>query len=291
MANLSFVEWAEERGNVHLEHFIALSPADWHDSATVGAAEMRVNELYNAVGGGPNTAAEAQFQYHYEWRFRTEERVNPIETRRLRQGPATEADLRALLQNIRDRVTVIGITERFTDSLRLFVWALAGERLDDSDPMLRAHAHDSSSDPRYKGGGGSGASGASGGGAAAEKSEAAAQDEAAARVAEDVAIANGGSGIMTRGMLARLLDHPEHGPRIRSAVSLDLRLYKACCDLFDSQWAVFEQQTGAGKTDKADKKGKGENGRSWTGTRRRRRARSDEHVKPKSGQVVLMPPR
>ena len=57
MANLSFVEWAEERGNVHLEHFIALSPADWHDSATVGAAEMRVNELYNAVGGGPNTAA------------------------------------------------------------------------------------------------------------------------------------------------------------------------------------------------------------------------------------------
>ena len=234
MANLSFVEWAEERGNVHLEHFIALSPADWHDSATVGAAEMRVNELYNAVGGGPNTAAEAQFQYHYEWRFRTEERVNPIETRRLRQGPATEADLRALLQNIRDRVTVIGITERFTDSLRLFVWALAGERLDDADPMLRAHAHDSSSDPRYKGG----ASGGAGGGAA-EKSEAAARDEAAreaaARAAEDVAIGNGGSGIMTRGMLGRLLDHAEYGPRIRSAVALDLRLYKACCDLFDAQ--------------------------------------------------------
>ena len=93
MANLTFVEWVEERGNVQLEHFISLSPADWHDSATVGAAEARVNELhgefYNAVGGAP--AAAHTTNYHYEWRFRpVESRINPIETRRLRQGPATE---------------------------------------------------------------------------------------------------------------------------------------------------------------------------------------------------------
>ena len=56
---------------------------------------------------------------------------------------------------------------------------------------------------------------------------------------------------------------------------------------------MFEQQTGAGKTDKADKKGKDESSRWSTGTRRRRRARSDERVRasPKSGQVVSLPPR
>ena len=65
--------------------------------------------------------AEAQFQFHYEWRFRpVDERVNPIETRRLRQGPATEADLRALLQSIRDKVTVVGITERMDETMVLF---------------------------------------------------------------------------------------------------------------------------------------------------------------------------
>ena len=44
---------------------------------------------------------------------------------------------------------------------------------------------------------------------------------------------------------------------------------------------------------KADKKGKDESSRWSTGTRRRRRARSDERVRasPKSGQVVSLPPR
>jgi len=110
--------WAEERGNFMLEHFLGLSDLDWADVSN------------NAVG-------EAFVPWHDRDASR---RINPIETRRLREGAANAADLQLVLSHLEDWIAVIGITERFEESMALFSLALAGKPM----PKHRAasvHTH------------------------------------------------------------------------------------------------------------------------------------------------------
>ena len=56
-----------------------------------------------------------------------------------------------------------------------------------------------------------------------------------------------GPPIMSKAELSELLESPEFGPRLRLAVALDTRLYEASCELFVQQWDVFERQTSSGE--------------------------------------------
>lgn len=114
--------WAEERGNVLLEHLLPLAAHDWRNGVVHGAAGDA-----GSVAGG---AADDRVRIDVPWRARdTATRVNPIETRRARQGPATRADLYVALSELRRRFAVIGLTERYDESLQMFAWALTGETL------------------------------------------------------------------------------------------------------------------------------------------------------------------
>lgn len=103
MRTLNIAQWAEEKGNFMLEHFLQLVPEDWYQIST---------------------------NYYVPWRQRDREtRINPIENRRVREGPANIADLRFVKEHLEDWFAVIGITERFEESMMLFAFALTGESI------------------------------------------------------------------------------------------------------------------------------------------------------------------
>jgi len=103
MRTLNIAQWAEEKGNFMLEHFLQLVPEDWYQIST---------------------------NYYVPWRQRDREtRINPIENRRVREGPANIADLRFVEEHLEDWFAVIGITERFEESMMLFAFALTGESI------------------------------------------------------------------------------------------------------------------------------------------------------------------
>ena len=105
-----------------LEHLLPLAAHDWRNGVVHGAAGDA-----GSVAGG---AADDRVRIDVPWRARdTATRVNPIETRRARQGPATRADLYVALSELRRRFAVIGLTERYDESLQMFAWALTGETL------------------------------------------------------------------------------------------------------------------------------------------------------------------
>jgi hypothetical protein len=101
MRTLDVTQWAEEKGSFMLEHFLRLAPEDWHHS--------------NA-------------ETYVPWRQRNREtRVNPLETRRGREGVANAADLQFVVEHLEEWFAVIGITERFEESMSLFAFALTGK--------------------------------------------------------------------------------------------------------------------------------------------------------------------
>ena len=103
MRTLNIAQWAEEKGNFMLEHFLQLVPEDWYQMST---------------------------NYYVPWRQRDREtRINPIENRRVREGPANVADLRFVEEHLEEWFAVIGITERFEESMMLFAFALAGKSI------------------------------------------------------------------------------------------------------------------------------------------------------------------
>jgi len=74
------------------------------------------------------------------WRQRDREtRINPIENRRVREGPANVADLRFVEEHLEEWFAVIGITERFEESMMLFAFALAGKSIPKN--MAAVHTH------------------------------------------------------------------------------------------------------------------------------------------------------
>ncbi|KAJ8605306.1 hypothetical protein CTAYLR_002330 [Chrysophaeum taylorii] len=93
---LTLDDWAEEKGNFMLEHLLRLTPLDWGERGS--------------------------------WRKQNPEtRVNPIETRRRRDGPARHADLDLALANLDNWFAVVGLTKRYDDSLALFSYVLTGQ--------------------------------------------------------------------------------------------------------------------------------------------------------------------
>ncbi|EGB09318.1 hypothetical protein AURANDRAFT_71427 [Aureococcus anophagefferens] len=54
-------------------------------------------------------------------------RINPLETRRGREGAANAADLQFIIEHLEEWFAVIGITERFEESMALFSFALTGK--------------------------------------------------------------------------------------------------------------------------------------------------------------------
>ena len=100
MRTLDVIQWAEEKGSFMLEHFLRLTPEDWH----------HVNA-----------------ETYVPWRQRDRDtRVNPLETRRGREGSANAADLQFVVEHLEEWFAVIGITERFEESMALFALALTG---------------------------------------------------------------------------------------------------------------------------------------------------------------------
>ena len=119
MRTLNIAQWAEEKGNFMLEHFLQLVPEDWYQMST---------------------------NYYVPWRQRDREtRINPIENRRVREGPANVADLRFVEEHLEEWFAVIGITERFEESMMLFAFAwLVSPSLrtwQQSTPIIRTHLH------------------------------------------------------------------------------------------------------------------------------------------------------
>jgi len=113
MRTLNIAQWAEEKGNFMLEHFLQLVPEDWYQMST---------------------------NYYVPWRQRDREtRINPIENRRVREGPANVADLRFVEEHLEEWFAVIGITERFEESMMLFAFALAGKSIPKN--MAAVHTH------------------------------------------------------------------------------------------------------------------------------------------------------
>ena len=84
-----------------LEHFLRLAPEDWHHSNS---------------------------DTYVPWRRRNREtRINPLETRRGREGSANAADLQFVVEHLEEWFAVVGITERFEESMSLFAFALTGK--------------------------------------------------------------------------------------------------------------------------------------------------------------------
>lgn len=110
-------EWAEERGNFMLEHLIHLSPLDW-----------AVRE-------------DDEDDWHRRDR---DKKINPIETRRLREGPANAANLALALANLDNWFAIVGITERYSESLALFSYALTGTVMP-SRVAMSVHTHNQNS--------------------------------------------------------------------------------------------------------------------------------------------------
>jgi hypothetical protein len=101
MRTLDVAQWAEEKGSFMLEHFLRLTSEDWHHADT---------------------------KIYIPWRQRNRElRINPLETRRGREGAANAADLQFIIEHLEEWFAVIGITERFEESMALFSFALTGK--------------------------------------------------------------------------------------------------------------------------------------------------------------------
>lgn len=124
----TLADWAEERGNFMLEHLVHLSDVDWADRAASSSSR-------------PFT----------EWHSRnSDSRINPIETRRAREGPANVAHLDLALANLDQWFAVIGLTERYDESLALFSYALTGTVLSRhvaSSVWTHKQTHDTSKAP------------------------------------------------------------------------------------------------------------------------------------------------
>jgi hypothetical protein len=71
---------------------------------------------------------------------KSEARISPIEMRRKREGVATRADLVLALQFIESGMAVVGLTERFEESVKLIAFALTG-KLVDSKSIVDKHTH------------------------------------------------------------------------------------------------------------------------------------------------------
>ena len=125
MRKLGIVEWAEERGNVILEHFLPLRAIDWRpvlDIEEAKIAAMEVSTDVDAVGELLSFSRPVK-----SWNKRdVERRISPIEARRLREGPATEADFVEVARALIEGLAVVGITERFEESLEMTTFALGG---------------------------------------------------------------------------------------------------------------------------------------------------------------------
>jgi hypothetical protein len=99
---------------------LQLTPSlDWTDHPPAAAEPPggvgHDNHHRDGGGGGGKAAAFTP------WRARDPEtRVNPIETRRLREGAATAADLQFVVEMLEEWLAVVGITERFEESVQLF---------------------------------------------------------------------------------------------------------------------------------------------------------------------------
>ena len=74
MRTLDIAQWAEEKGSFMLEHFLWLAPEDWYHSDS---------------------------KAYMPWRQRERDsRVNPLETRRAREGGANAADLQFVIEHL-----------------------------------------------------------------------------------------------------------------------------------------------------------------------------------------------
>jgi hypothetical protein len=113
MKKLSLVQWAEEKGDVALEHFLPLKHLDW------------------AFDG------KKIIDWHKQNR---DTRISPIEMRRKREGAATRADLVLALEFIESGMAVVGLTERFEESVKLIAFALTGQNVDSKD-IVDKHTH------------------------------------------------------------------------------------------------------------------------------------------------------
>lgn len=130
-------------------------------------------------------------------------------------------------------------------------------------------------------------------------------DESSSSRGSSASAASSGPPIMSKAELTELLESPEFGPRLRLAVALDTRLYKASCELFVQQWDVFERQTSSGEEpetgshDGEDATANTEGGRSSRSLKRRSRptpkfdGRAETlPIPPRGpGPMVLMPGR
>ena len=111
-------KWAKHKGNFMLEHFLGFSEPDWRP-----LEETSKNSSYAS------------------WHRRDfESRVNPLETRRRREGPANAADLAVALANLDKWFAVVGLTERYDESMALFSWVLTG-RATSAAEAKAVHTH------------------------------------------------------------------------------------------------------------------------------------------------------
>ena len=212
MRKLGIVEWAEERGNVILEHFLPLRAIDWRpvlDIEEAKIAAMEVSTDVDAVGELLSFSRPVK-----SWNKRdVERRISPIEARRLREGPATEADFVEVARALIEGLAVVGITERFEESLEITTFALGGHVPKD---LGRG---DSDNNPGW-----------------ALPSSIVSSHK------------NTGHAPLSRGGAAPWETEMEHvlasanaQTRIRKAIALDVRLYERAKEIFESQMVAFHR--------------------------------------------------
>mmetsp|Transcript_9486 Transcript_9486/g.13128 ORF Transcript_9486/g.13128 Transcript_9486/m.13128 type:complete len:529 (-) Transcript_9486:622-2208(-) len=110
---ITIVEWAQEKGNFMLEHLLGFSSADW------------------------KTESNSSQSWHERNPYT---RITPLETRRIREGAANQADLDYVLEHLDSWFAVIGILEQYETSLALISFALTGSVMP-SHQAASVHTH------------------------------------------------------------------------------------------------------------------------------------------------------
>ena len=112
------------------------------EKALLAFAEARGNVLVEHVGGALSSA-----DFHYagmpdDWHNRDPNlRVNPIEVRRRRQGPANRADLEAAKFVLEQQYVVVGFTDTYNESVREMALILAPGHAKGMPANAAGHAH------------------------------------------------------------------------------------------------------------------------------------------------------